>query len=140
MFKRVAGIRISALAASLIGIMAGTSVVQAEPKLAVAVCDELRTQAAALEAAGIKIDLARGPDWAKQNLTEDRIKLVLSYIDLAERVMFRCAPPVPPEPVPPVPERVVRPDGATGGVAQIGPTKEKVRRIPPLPQRKPKIG
>ncbi len=53
-------------------------------------CETVKTEQDALIAAGIKDDMAKGPDWAKSNLRRDRLKEVERFIDLEEQLNFRC--------------------------------------------------
>lgn len=121
--------RMLIIVAALLG---ASQACQAQGKLSPETCSTLRTQSAAMEAAGIKKDLEKGAAWARQNLSQDRIKQVMSYISVTEQILFRCPRPAPTE---------AEGDGATAGVAQTGPAKpKKAMRIPPLPVRKPSLG
>ena len=53
-------------------------------------CEQLQAERATL--VGLRIDqvFARGPDWAKANLTPPDLDLVKRYIDLDEQLKFRC--------------------------------------------------
>lgn len=43
-----------------------------------------------LEAAGIAADMEKGPDWAKANLAADKLERIKHYLDVKEKVLFRC--------------------------------------------------
>ena len=77
-------------------------------------CDKLVQQEAELERLGVRNALAKGPQWAKQNLSSDQIELVRRLIEIEEQVAFRClrTKPLPasslvaqPPPPPPAPAR-----------------------------------
>jgi hypothetical protein len=53
-------------------------------------CKALDAEAATLEAAGIKLDIEKGPQWAKANLAADRIERIRHYFEIREKVLFRC--------------------------------------------------
>ncbi len=82
-------------AVKTIAVMAGLAVAlgftpaQSAP-LDEAVCKDLDAQQKQLELQGIKEDLAKGPEWAKTNLTMARLAVVKQYIELKEQVAFRC--------------------------------------------------
>jgi hypothetical protein len=54
------------------------------------VCKTYDAQQKILEIQGVKEDLARGPVWAKANLTPSRLEVIKHYIYLKEQVTFRC--------------------------------------------------
>ncbi|WP_439543392.1 hypothetical protein [Hyphomicrobium sp.] len=71
-------------------------------------CKDLNTERDAMIGAGIKSDMDRGPEWAKTNLAEDRLKKIERLISVEEQLSFRCGqlvtaspqikePPTPPE-------------------------------------------
>lgn len=55
-----------------------------------AACKTLEVEQNILESQGLKEDLAKGPGWAKANLSASRIVLVKQYIQIKEQVAFRC--------------------------------------------------
>lgn len=55
-----------------------------------AACKTYDAQQKILETQGLKEDVAKGPDWAKINLSTARIVLVKQYIYIKEQVAFRC--------------------------------------------------
>lgn len=55
-----------------------------------AACKTYDAQQKLLESQGLKEDLAKGPEWAKTNLSAARIVLVKQYIYVKEQVAFRC--------------------------------------------------
>jgi hypothetical protein len=54
-------------------------------------CEAMKSEQSALVAKGVRADMERGPDWAKVNLTSERMKLVERLIGVDEQVLFRCA-------------------------------------------------
>lgn len=116
----------------IVAVVAVSQACHAQGKLSPETCSTLRTQSAAMEAAGIRRELEKGAAWARQNLSQERIKQVMSYISLTEQILFRCPLPAPVE---------AEGDEGTAGAAQKAPAKaKKVTRIPPLPVRKPSLG
>ena len=107
------------------------------------VCHQLRLQSQALVAAGVKRDLQIDGREARRQLSRERIRRVLTYIALTEKVLFQCPPPPPP-----VPARRIRRSGevarssGTGTevvpVSQSGAIGGLRRQTPPLPVRKPR--
>lgn len=59
-------------------------------------CAQLKDEQAQLVKAGTKADLDRGAEWARTNLTTDRLRLVERYITVEEQILFRCPQPKPP--------------------------------------------
>ncbi len=53
-------------------------------------CHDLNTQLAAMLAAGVRDDMERGPEWAKANLTPERLAHVERLIEIEEQLEFRC--------------------------------------------------
>jgi hypothetical protein len=71
-------------------------------------CKDLNAERDVMIGAGLKADMDRGPDWAKANLPEDRLKKIERLISVEEQLSFRCGqlvtaspqikePPKPPE-------------------------------------------
>lgn len=54
-------------------------------------CNRLKTEQDGLEKAGIRAVMAKGPEWAKENLTPDKLAEVRRTIELDEQLLFRCA-------------------------------------------------
>jgi hypothetical protein len=87
-------------------------------------CEKARAEQTNLEAVGVAADMAQGAEWARANLSPDRLKRVQRWIELQERVLFRC-----PRPKPPVPSGTARDDNAPGTAPNLQVKK---------PQQKPK--
>lgn len=87
-------------------------------------CEKARAEQTNLEAAGVAADMAQGAEWARANLSPDRLKRVQRWIELQERVLFRC-----PRPKPPAAAETARDDDAPGTAPNLQVKK---------PQQKPK--
>jgi hypothetical protein len=65
-------------------------------------CTRLKIEQAALEKAGVRTSMAKGPQWAKANLAPERLTDIKRLIEVDEQILFRCqgTPLVqlPPEP------------------------------------------
>lgn len=83
--RRVFGLAGLALGAAV----CGPTALSAEP-LDEALCKTYDAQQKSLESQGLKEDVAKGPVWAKANLTGARIVLIKQYIHVKEQVAFRC--------------------------------------------------
>ena len=55
-----------------------------------ATCDGLKDEQTKLSAAGVTDAMHRGPEWAKANLPEEKLKMVARWIDIEEQINFRC--------------------------------------------------
>ncbi|MGE5267091.1 MAG: hypothetical protein ACM3L9_06970 [Deltaproteobacteria bacterium] len=88
-------------------------------------CERARAEQTNLEAAGVATDMAQGAEWARANLSTDRLKRVQRWIELQERILFRC-----PRPKPPAAAETARDDDAPG----TAPPELQVKK----PQQKPK--
>ncbi len=88
-------------------------------------CDKLRIALDDLVDAGVMDDYEKGAVWAKANLPPERIKRVLEFIQMHEKVTFRC-----PDAAPPLPMRADR-------NLINGDKKPDRADAPPLPPRRP---
>lgn len=110
-----------------------------------AVCKDLDAQQKQLELQGIKDDIAKGPEWAKANLTMARLAVVKQYIEIEEQVAFRCpslvvvSVPELAEPEAKVPEAApaAKPPAKAAAQPAAKPKKKKKRKAaeatPPVP-------
>ena len=89
--------------------------------LALEECDRAKAEQAQLEQAGVTRDMSQGAQWARANLTTDRLQRVARWIDLQEQILFRCPRPVPPKP----PETAAAPEGAQGTTKAQKPKVQK---------------
>lgn len=82
-------------------LMAAASLLVSEPTLArqldAAACEKAKADQAQLISAGVKDDMAKGPEWVASNLPPERIARIKAYISLEEDIRFRC-PLVLPKP------------------------------------------
>ena len=53
-------------------------------------CRKLKTEHDSMNASGLREMLAKGPDWAKSNLTKERMEQIKRFLALEEDVRFRC--------------------------------------------------
>ena len=108
-------------------------------------CKALQGEKQALLTASVQAALTRGPDWVKDHLhNEEEIEKVREYLQVEEKVAFRCRtdgvripkplPPPLPDPKPPVPEHVVDIKG------QAPKVLAGVTAMSFLPLRKPSPG
>ena len=53
-------------------------------------CRRLKAEHDSMNASGLREIMAKGPDWAKSNLTKERLEQVKRFLSLEEDVRFRC--------------------------------------------------
>lgn len=53
-------------------------------------CKSLEADQKRLDLAGVRQDMARGPEWVKANLPANRLSQILRYIQIDEQLRFRC--------------------------------------------------
>lgn len=140
---------------ALAALSALAHVAAAEP-LSPDVCETLRRELAELEAGPAAEHAARGPAWAKDNLSPEQIKVVAHLISVREGVLFRCrrmlveidTPPaeIDPEKIPlPVRNSVFEaaaaanpPPPAAVVPAAVQPASTTTSASPPLPVERPR--
>jgi hypothetical protein len=114
-------------------------------------CATLKTEHDSLVAAGAQSDMDRGPDWAKQNLTPERMGKIERLIAVKEQLSFRCgiqltARPALKQPPPEVKDKD-KPGGKQAqpgddlidalGLSSIPPPKKKnAAAAPPAAKKK----
>ena len=76
-----------ALAASIVWASAALAT---QPKLDAETCAQLRLEQIKFRQSGILNDMRKGPEWAKANLTPERLREVEHYLTLDEQVEFGC--------------------------------------------------
>ncbi|KAB2851265.1 MAG: hypothetical protein F9K44_02210 [Hyphomicrobiaceae bacterium] len=96
-----------------------------------AACDKAKADQAALISAGVKEDMAKGPEWAAKNLSPERIARIKSYLSLEEDIRFRC-----PQPKPPRPEKVPASKEAAEKTPEAKPVKPATRVKKETPPKK----
>lgn len=79
----------AALSALLAVALMSLSDTRAEP-LDAAVCAKVAEEHAALISAGVPGDMTQGPQWAKANLSKERLERIARYISIDEQLNFRC--------------------------------------------------
>lgn len=75
--------------AAVTGLVLVPAVAPAAP-LDEVVCKDLDARLKQLELDGVKDDLAKGPEFAKANVTMARLAVIKDYIETKEQVAFRC--------------------------------------------------
>ena len=93
-------------------------------------CDKLVKEEHDLERAGARANLAKGPQWAKANLPQDKIEQVKRLIEVEEQVAFRCLRMKPL----PAASLVAQPVPQPGTAAPTGAPVAKLK-----PRQKPTI-
>lgn len=53
-------------------------------------CRRIKSEFDTLAASGLREIMAKGPDWAKSNVTKERMEQIRRYLALEEDVRFRC--------------------------------------------------
>ncbi len=53
-------------------------------------CEQLQVRLDTLRNEGAAADMARGPEWARANLTPDRLQRIGALIEVEEQLNFRC--------------------------------------------------
>ncbi|MEM7777852.1 MAG: hypothetical protein AAF732_19860 [Pseudomonadota bacterium] len=53
-------------------------------------CQSLLAEQKVMERDGVKAQIERGPEWAKDNLDDVGIRRIRTYIALEEQILFRC--------------------------------------------------
>ncbi len=91
--------------------------------------------------AGIKSDMDRGPEWAKANLAQDRLKQIEHLISVEEQLSFRCGQLVTASPQ--IKEPPKQPGGKAAAATGAKPAADDVFSSlsfgeVPAPKRKPK--
>ncbi|RTL69975.1 MAG: hypothetical protein EKK41_13240 [Hyphomicrobiales bacterium] len=114
-------------------------------------CAKLKVQLEEIEKTGARDNLARGPEWAKANLTADKLEDVRRLIETDEQLLFRCPGrhlvnlPLEPDPPPPPPApEEKKADGEQKAEAPKPPPAEKKaaerpKKEPPQKKATPKV-
>jgi hypothetical protein len=89
-------------------------------------CERARSEQAGLETAGVTQDMAQKPEWARANLSSDRLKRIARWIELEEQVLFRC----------PRPKLVKAPESASDDSDPVG-SEEKPKEKKAVQKSKP---
>ena len=54
-------------------------------------CAKLKVERESLEQAGVRGNMAKGPQWAKANLPADKLEQIQRLIELESQLLFRCS-------------------------------------------------
>ena len=125
-------------AALFVGTLAAMGVTLIEARKVAAVpleieaCDKLVKEEADLERAGARTNLAKGPQWAKANLPQDKIEQIRRLIEVDEQVAFRCLKTKPLPAGSLVAQPVPAPAATDGAAAPVA--KPKPRPKPAVAQ------
>lgn len=76
--------------APMLALALGTMAPAAAVPLDAPACEQLQVQLDALRAEGAAADMERGPEWARANLSEDRLRRVGMLLEVEEKLNFRC--------------------------------------------------
>ncbi len=98
---------IIAVAVSTLALSSPAASGATPPRIDAEQCKELRGEQVKFIESGILADLARGPDWAKANLTADKLRQIELFIMLDEQLKFGCR------------DAHISPDAARAGQAAI---------------------
>ena len=96
---RLAGLRLAGVLTAAALVVTGA--VTLAPTLAPAApldeqtCAQLKREVGDLEGIGARNNMAKGPAWAKSNLSAAQIEQIKKLIEIEEAVMFRCSRPKP---------------------------------------------
>jgi hypothetical protein len=82
-------------------------------KLDKPICDDLKVELGLLQQKGLPAVMARGPEWAKGNLSRERLKEIERLIHVEEQLAFRC----------PLPKRQPAPGEEEDGTVAAAPAK-----------------
>ncbi len=98
-------------------------------------CGKLNGERVQLEFQGAGTNMAKGPEWAKANLSADAVKQVLRLIDVEALLLFRCTGPnlvnlpAEPDPDPASTPDAAKADGNDAAKAEA-PAKTKPKSDP----------
>ena len=86
--------RLPGLCLAVIGL-AGLADAARAAQLDKLICADLKIEQGLLQQKGVATDMAKGPEWAKANLSRDRMKDIERLIHVDEQLAFRCPQPKP---------------------------------------------
>jgi hypothetical protein len=83
--------RILSRAAAILPVLAVTPLVSAHAAMHDSeTCRRIKAERDTLNGSGIREMMVKGPDWAKTNLTKERMEQIRRFIALEEDMRFRC--------------------------------------------------
>ncbi|KWT68997.1 hypothetical protein APY04_1734 [Hyphomicrobium sulfonivorans] len=74
---------------ALVILVAGDAPLVATP-LDKAACSALVSELETLVSTGLRDDIERGPEWAKKNLPDERVRSALRLLEIEDQIEFRC--------------------------------------------------
>ncbi len=80
---------VKATALMLAACMVPAGLLAGEPS-----CEQLEAERGKLLAIGVDKDMAKGYEWARDNLPQAELDLIREFIEINERLRFRCRPTV----------------------------------------------
>ncbi len=89
-------------------------------------CKQLEAERDKLVAIGVDKDMARGYEWARANLPQAELDLIREFIEISERLRFRCQTSATP---------AEKPDGEKVSAEQTTTSAA----IPPLPVKRSSV-
>lgn len=101
--------RVSFAAVIAAGLLAAVPFAGQAAPLDPETCAKLKVQLEEIEKTGARENLTRGPEWAKANLSPEKLEDVRKLIETDEQLLFRCPGrhlvnlPLEPDPPPPPP-------------------------------------
>lgn len=105
-------------------------------------CEALKTEHANLVSAGVREQMAKGPEWAKANLPRDALAGIRRLIEVEEQIAFRCERPRPAVVTTAVPAEGEEPARAgtthKPSAKAAGVPAEPAAESPPAPKKKRK--
>lgn len=114
-FRRNAPVAAALVAAPLVaGLLAAPLPAGAAP-LEPEACAKFRTERQGLIADGVKTDMGKGPEWAKANLSPERLGKIERLIAVEEQLSFRCDELVTAKPQMKEPPKPAKTAGEDGG-------------------------
>ncbi|KAB2937678.1 MAG: hypothetical protein K8F92_17700, partial [Hyphomicrobium sp.] len=60
-------------------------------KLDKSACADLFSELATITATGVKADMQRGPEWAKANMSAERLQSIRRLLEIEDQLEFRCS-------------------------------------------------
>lgn len=134
MLQFIRSVRFVFTLATVCCCIAGGSLAARAAKLDDTACDTLKVERARLDTDAIKSDMAKGPQWAKDNLTPERLKEIEQLIGLQESIAFRCPRPKPV----PAPASVAKAGDGAKQDASVAPSAiEDTTPLTPIPGASP---
>lgn len=89
-FMARAILAIAAVVAVVAALAGATALPSQAARLDVADCKRLSEEQTTLRSSGVADDLAKGPDWAKDNLAPERLRQIERFLHVSEVLQFRC--------------------------------------------------